>query len=252
MLSSANGGWSVVGIRGRVSVFLPAYNEERNLEGAVRDIVSAAEAVLEDYEILLVDDGSTDGTGALADRLAQELPKVRVIHQERNLGIAAGYARAVEEAKLDYFSFLPADQEISPESIKNIFAAVGTADIVVPYHENTWARPLYRRFLTRISTGLVNGLFGLRLKYFQGPCIYPTALARTLPKTSGGFYFLTQMLVHALGAGHSYTEVGLIHQQREHGKSKAVSFRNIWRALKTIAAVWWAIYIKRVSPRRGA
>ena len=104
MLSSCvNGGWSAVGTRRRVSVLVPAYNEEQNLEGAVRDIVAAAGAVLEDYEILLVDDGSTDRTGALADRLALELPKVRVIHQERNLGTAAGYARAVEEAKLDYF-----------------------------------------------------------------------------------------------------------------------------------------------------
>lgn len=213
--------------------------------------MSAAEAVLEDYEILLVDDGSTDRTAELADRLAHEHPKIRVIHQGRNLGIAAGYARAVDEAKLDYFSFLPADQEISLESIKNIFAAVGTADIVVPYHENTGARPLYRRLLTRVSTALVNGLFGLKLRYFQGPCIYPTPLARALPKTAGGFYFLTQMLVHALCAGHSYTQVGLIHQEREHGKSKAVSLRNILRALRTIAAVWWAIYVKGASPHRG-
>ncbi len=240
-----------MGVPRRVSIFVPAYNEERNLEGAIRDIVSAAEAVLEDYEILLVDDGSTDRTAELADRLAHEHPKIRVIHQGRNLGIAAGYARAVDEAKLDYFSFLPADQEVSLESIKNIFAAVGTAEIVVPYHENTEARPLYRRLLTRVSTALVNGLFGLKLRYFQGPCIYPTPLARALPKTAGGFYFLTQMLVHALCAGHSYTQVGLIHQEREHGKSKAVSLRNILRALRTIAAVWWAIYVKGASPHRG-
>lgn len=239
-----------MGAHRRVSIFVPAYNEERYLEGAIRDIVSAAAAVLDDYEVLVVDDGSTDRTGKLADRLAREHPKIRVIHQGRNLGIAAGYVRAVEDAKLDYFSFLPADQEISPESIKNIFAAVGTADIVVPYHENTWARPLYRRLLTRVSTSLVNSLFGLKLRYFQGPCIYPTPLARALPKTAGGFYFLTQMLVHALCAGHSYVQVGLIHQEREHGKSKAVSLRNILRALKAIVGLWWAINVKRDSPRR--
>jgi len=237
--------------RRRVSIFVPAYNELANLEGAIRDIVSAAEAVLDDYEILLVDDGSTDGTGALGDRLAREHPKIRVIHQESNQGIAAGYTRALGEATMEYFSFLPADQEISPQSIKNILTAVGTADIVVPYHANTLARPLYRRFLTRVSTSLINALFGLRLRYFQGPSIYPTPRARALPKTAGGFYFLTQMLVHALRAGHSYTEVGLIHQEREHGRSKAVSLRNILRALRTIAALWWAIHVKRVSLHRG-
>lgn len=234
----------------RVSIFVPAYNEVGNLEGAIRDIVGAAGAALEDYEILLVDDGSTDGTGALADRLAEERPKIRVIRQSRNLGIAAGYARALDEAKLDYFSFLPADGEISPESIRNIFAAVGTADIVVPYHQNPRARPLHRRFLTWASSTLVNMLFGLRLRYFQGPCIYPTALARVLPKTSGGFYFLTQMLVHAVRSGHTYVHVTLIHQERQHGRSKAVSLGNILRALRTIGALWWAIYVKPPAPRR--
>lgn len=234
-------------LRRRVSIFVPAYNEVANLEGAIHDIVGAARAALEDYEILLVDDGSTDGTGPLADRLAQELPKVRVVHQSRNLGIAAGYVRALDEAKLDYFSFLPADGEISPDSIKNIFAAVGTADIVVPYHQNPRARPLHRRFLTWASSTLVNMFFGLRLRYFQGPCIYPTALARALPKTSGGFYFLTQMLVHAARAGHTYVHVGLIHQERRHGRSKAVSLGNILRAVRTIGALWWAIRREKVA-----
>ncbi len=232
----------------RVSVFVPAYNEVQNLGGAVRDIVSAAEAELEDYEILLVDDGSTDRTGELADQLEREYPKIRAIHQERNLGIAAAYVRALDEAKMDYFSFLPADQEISAASIRNIFAAVGAADIVVPYHQNSWARPLHRRLLTRASTFLVNILFRLRLKYFQGPCIYPTQLARALPRTAGGFYFLTEMLVHAVRAGHTYAHVGLIHQERAHGKSKAVSLKNILRALKTIGVLWWAVKVRNVRP----
>lgn len=234
----------------RVSIFVPAYNEVGNLEGAIHDIVGAAEAALADYEVLVVDDGSTDGTGALADRLALALPKVRVIHQDRNRGIAAGYVRALEEAELDYIAFLPADGEISPESIKDILAAVGTAEIVAPYHANAQARARHRRFLTWAFRSLVNRLFGLRLRYYQGPCIYPTALARALPKTAGGFYFLTEMLVHAARAGHTYVEVGLIHQERRHGRSKAVSLRNIMSALRTVGALLWAVHVRPLASRR--
>jgi dolichol-phosphate mannosyltransferase len=236
----------------RVSIFVPAFNEAAHLEGAIADIASAAQAALDDYEILLVDDGSTDGTGPLADRLAQQRPKLRVIHQPSNQGIAAGYERALEVARFEYFGFLPGDREIEPTAIKNILAAVGTAEIVAPYHGNPKARQAYRRVLTVVSTTLVNRLFGLRLRYFQGPCVYPTSLARALPKTAGGFYFLTQMLVHALCAGHTYVEVPLIHQDRAHGRSKAVSWRNIMRALRTIAVTWWAIRIRRVKPREGS
>ncbi len=231
---------------------MPAFNEAAHLEGAIADIASAAQAALDDYEILLVDDGSTDGTGPLADRLAHQRPKLRVIHQPTNQGIAAGYTRALEVARFEYFGFLPGDREIEPTAIKNILAAVGTAEIVAPYHGNPQARQAYRRVLTLVSTTLVNRLFGLRLRYFQGPCVYPTALARALPRTAGGFYFLTQMLVHALCAGHTYIEVPLIHQDRAHGRSKAVSWRNIMRALRTIAVTWWAIRVRGARPGEGS
>ena len=236
----------------RVSIFVPAYNEVANLEGALRDIVGATEGTLVDYEVIVVDDGSTDGTGEVAERLAEENDHIRVVHQPRNLGIAAAYERALDEAKLEYFSFLPGDGEITPESIRGIFAAVGTADIVTPYHGNSRARQLHRRILTWTSTRVVNVLFGLRMRYYQGPCIYPTPLARTLPKTAGQFYFLTEMLVHAARAGYSYVHVPLTHQDRSHGRSKAVSVRNVLRALRAIAMLWWAIHVRKVPIDRRA
>ena len=239
-----------MGAEPRVSIFLPAYNEVHNLEGAVADVIWAANQVLTEYEILIIDDGSTDGTGPLADRLASAHPQIHVVHQPRNMGIAAGYARALDEAKLDYFSFLAADGEIARESVRDILGSVGRADIVAPYHQNPRARQLHRRFLTWASTALVNVLFGQRMHYYQGPCIYPVALARKLPKTAGGFYFLTQMLIHALHAGYTCIEVGLTHVDRTHGRSKAVSAKNILRALQTIAQVWWAIHLGGVSVAR--
>ena len=190
--------------------------------------------------------------GTVAEHLAEENAHIRVVHQPRNLGIAAGYERALDEAKLEYFSFLPGDGEIALDSIRDILAAVGTADVVVPYHGNSRARQLHRRVLTWASTRLVNTLFGLRLRYFQGPCIYPTPLARRLPKTAGGFYFLTEMLVHAVRAGYSYVQVPLTHQERAHGRSKAVSARNVGRALGAIAVLWWSIHIRRESIGRRA
>ncbi|HET9856151.1 MAG TPA: glycosyltransferase family 2 protein [Methylomirabilota bacterium] len=229
----------------RISVFLPAYNEEGNLERSVADIVWAAERVTSEYEILIINDGSTDRTRELAERLCHENPRIRAVHQPRNMGIAAAYERALDEAKLDHFSFLAADGEIARDSVRDIFAAVGRADIVAPYHQNPRARQRHRRFLTWASTALVNRLFGLHMHYYQGPCIYPVALARSLPKSAGGFYFLTQMLIHALHAGYSYVEVGLTHVDRTHGRSKAVSIKNILKALRAIGQTWWAIHVRR-------
>jgi glycosyltransferase involved in cell wall biosynthesis len=152
----------VTSVPRRVSIFVPAYNEAEHLADAVAEIAEAAESTLDDYEILVVNDGSTDGTGPLADRLARERSKVRVIHHAQNQGIAAGYVDALEAARFEYFAFLPADREINPGSVKNILAATGSADVVVPYHANPSARQRHRRVLTWTSTALVNTLFGLR------------------------------------------------------------------------------------------
>jgi dolichol-phosphate mannosyltransferase len=227
-----------------ITIFVPAFNEVANLEGAVEDAVAAATKALTDYEILIVDDGSTDGTGPLADALATRWPKVRVIHNPRNMGLARGYGIALQRARMPYFTFVPGDREVQVESIREILDAVGNADIVVPYHANMEARPWYRRLFTRASTALMNVLFGLKLRYYQGPCVYPTRLARSLPTTTTGFFFLAEMLVQALRAGHSFVEVGLIHQERATGRSKALSFGNALRALKTVIGLWWRIRVK--------
>jgi len=223
-----------------ITVFVPAYNEVANLQGAVEDVLAAVTG-LRDYEVIIVDDGSTDGTGDLADRLARTRPGVRVIHQPTNLGLAVGYKTALAAARMPFFTFVPGDREVSAESIRRILSAVGSADIVVPYHANPGARPWYRRLLTRGSTALMNLLFGQELRYYQGPCVYATVLARSLPTTTRGFFFLAEMLIQALRRGCSFVEVGLVHQERAHGRSKAVTLGNAARALTTVARLWWRL-----------
>jgi dolichol-phosphate mannosyltransferase len=229
--------------RRTISVLIPAYNEAQNLEGSVWDALAAC-CDFEDYEILIVNDGSTDGTGALAEQLATPLDHVRVIHHAKNRGFGAAYSTALAEARMSYFTFVPGDHEIAPESVKRIFGEVGTTDMVVPFHATPWKRPFVRRALTWISTTQVNLLFGWNLKYYQGPVVYPTKLARSLPRTTPGFYFATEMLAHALDAGYSYVEIGLTHHERTYGRSKAVAWSNAASAQWTIFKLWWHIRVR--------
>ena len=225
-----------------MSVVVPAYNEMGNLEYAVRDVVNALRT-FDDYEVIIVNDGSQDGTREVADRLAATIDRVRAIHHEQNRGFAASYQTGLRNARMAYFTFVPGDHEVAAESIEGIFGAVGKADLVVPYHGTPWNRTWHRRVLTWICTTQVNLLFSRNMKYFQGPAVYPTALARVLPITTSGFFFATEMLVNALLMGYSWIEVPLTHHERTYGQSKAVKPSNIVDAQLTILRLWWSLRV---------
>jgi len=149
-----------------------------------------------------------------------------------------------------YFTFVPGDHEVKVDSIQTVFSAVGSADLVVPYHGTPWNRAWHRRVLTFVCTTEINVLFGHHLKYFQGPTVYPTALARALPITTHGFFFCTEMLLNALAMGYSLVEVPLVHHERQYGQSKAVKLSNIVNAEKTILRLWLNLRVRNgVAPR---
>jgi hypothetical protein len=133
---------------------------------------------------------------------------------------------------------------VAAESVEEIFNAVGKADLVVPYHGTPWNRTWQRRVLTWICTTQLNVLFSRNLKYFQGPAVYPTELARVLPINTTGFFFATEMLVNALLMGYSYVQVPLTHHERTYGQSKAVKASNIVDAQMTILRLWWSLRVR--------
>jgi glycosyltransferase involved in cell wall biosynthesis len=232
-----------------MSVVVPAYNEMGNLASAVQDVVHALRT-FDDYEVIIVNDGSQDGTGEVADSLAATIDRVRVIHHEQNRGFSASYQTGLQHARMAYFTFVPGDHEVAGESVEEIFDAVGTADLVVPYHGTPWNRTWSRRILTWICTTQLNVLFSRNLKYFHGPAVYPTELARVLPINTSGFFFATEMLVNALLMGYSFVEVPLTHHERTYCQSKAVKPSNMVNAQMTIVRLWWTLRVRgAISPR---
>ena len=228
-----------------LSIVIPARNEEGNLKPCVQTILGALDGITDNYEIIIVNDGSTDGTGALAERLASEMRGVRVVHNAPGLGFARAYRHGAGLASKAYVALIPGDNEIQPASMRAIFDAVGTADIVAPFTANQESRPWLRRVLSRIFTGTVNFLFGFNLRYYQGPCVYPAGVLRTLPVTTWGYVFLTEMLVRALAAGYRAIPVPMYIQARQFGASRAVTVRNVVTAIKTVARLVWDVKVRR-------
>ncbi len=226
-----------------LSVIIPALNEEGNLAVAAATVLEAIGNRFADYELLLFDDGSTDRTGAIADELAAGNPHIRVTHNPRNMGFGYNYNRGVELARMDYVTMFPGDNEIPAEAMRTILDAVGSADIVVPYISTPAVRSGSRRFVSACFVALVNFLFGLKLRYFNGPCVHRRALLQSVPMRTHGFAYMAAILVRLIRSGYSYVEVPMPLQARQHGRSKAFKPKNIVSVVSTLGELFWEVRV---------
>ena len=210
-----------------ISIVVPALNEEANIAGAIGQIVPAMDDRFADWEIVLVNDGSTDATAAVMEKLATGNRHIRVVHNERNLGFGGAYKRGVAAARFEYVMMVPGDNEHPTEGLVPILEAVGQADIVLPYVVNPEVRPLFRRVASRGFTTLMNLLFGLRIKYYNGLVVHRTALIRQISITTDGFAYQAEALVKLLKKGCSYVELGTTLTECKARNSKALKPKNL-------------------------
>ena len=238
--------------RRTVSVIVPALNEERNLAEAVATVVNAIGDAFADYELLIFDDGSTDGTAKVADELAAVNPHLRVTHNSENKGFGYNYRHGIEIARMEYVTWFPGDNDAPGDGLRAILNAAGSADIVVGYLSNSHVRPPARRFISAAYVMLLNALFGLRLRYYNGPSVIPRRLLLTVPINTRGFACLAGTLIRLLRSGHGYIEVPYQTGERQHGRTKAFMLKNIISVLNTIAALFWEVRIRDRHKYPGA
>ena len=119
-----------------ITLIVPALNEEALIVETVEQILHVVENRFGDYEVLLINDGSTDATGRLMDELAARHARVRALHNPANIGLGASYHLGVAHARHQYVMLLCGDGGMPASSLPAIFDRIGAADIVVPYCEN--------------------------------------------------------------------------------------------------------------------
>ena len=236
-----------------VSFVVPALNEEGVVEAVIREIWTTLDALIASYEIILIDDGSTDRTGEIMDRLARELPHMRVLHNMPNIGLGASYRRGVAEARLDYVMMLCGDGGVPASSLPPIIARIGAADIVVPYMLNLKQIKTPLRYLvSRAYTHLLNLLSGHRLNYYNGLPVHRRALLDQVTMTSSGFGFQGEILVKLLKSGCTFVQVGVMGAETTN-KTSVFRIKNLLSvAFTVIKLVCELAMFRRITPVAAA
>jgi glycosyltransferase involved in cell wall biosynthesis len=234
-----------------VSVVLPAHNEEENLVSAVSEAIAAAEPLSRRLEIIIVDDGSHDGTGALATALGLRDSRVRLVRHESNQGYGGAVRSGIAAARLEWVLLTDADLQFDLRQLTDFVPHTADAQLVVGYRANR-SDPLIRRLNASGWNALVHLLFGLPVRDVDAAfkLIRRDALDG-LDLISTGAAIDAELLAKASHRGARIVELPVLHRPRVAGEPSGADLHVIARAFREVFKVWRSMHeplLPRLEP----
>ncbi len=235
-----------------LSVFFPAYNDSGTIASMVIRAVKAAAELTPDFEIIVVDDGSADGTAEIADELARTYPQVRAVHHPINRDYGAALQTGFRSATKELIFYTDGDAQYDPSELAVLWTKMTPEVDLVNGYKISRADPLHRIVIGRVYHYTVSILFGLTLRDVD--CDF-RLMRRTiferinLEKTSG--IICVEMMKKVQDGGFRVAEVPVHHYHRAFGKSQFFNFRRLLRTGRDLLLLWHALVIRRVHLRAG-
>lgn len=227
-----------------ISVVLPAYNEKENITPAITSVCDVLASIACDYEVILVNDGSTDGTGETAERLVYQDPShIRVLHHNPNKGYGAALKTGFASARYEYVFYTDSDNQFDIGELKYFIPMMEKYDLVVGYRIKRQDSPV-RIFLSWGYNWLVFFLFRIKVKDID--CAFKLFHKHVLDSITiecDDFFVDTEIIARAAKAGYRIGERGVRHYPRRYGKT-TVRASHIPRTLKTVHRMWKRIYME--------
>jgi len=223
-----------------VSFVVLALNEEDHIKNTIATVLTAASgSSMDDFEIIMVDDGSTDSTGAIMDKLCLNNIRLKVIHNHSNLGLGAAYLNGVQDASMEYIMIIAGDNIMPQESITEIVNNVGHVDIILPYMTDAKYREPIRRYGSLGFTCLINLMSGLNIKYYNG-MVVRKRLFEGEKIQSTGYSIMAECVLKFIAKGATYYEIGVPHGYPNLSKSgsKALRINNLMNLVGSIFRIY--------------
>ncbi len=224
--------------RPRISAFFPLYNEEANVPTTAKNAVAALADLASEFEVILVDDGSTDRTPAACAELAGADPRIRVATHPVNRGYGAALRTGFAAARMDLVTFTDGDGQFDLRELNHLLERLPGHEMVIGYRLRRADR--WPRRLTAWAWGVLIGiLFGVRPRDLDcGFKLFRREIVQGLDLQADGAFISTELLALASRAGHRIAQVGVNHYPRQHGSSTGNDPRVILRAFVELFSFW--------------
>jgi len=206
-------------------IVVPALNCEADIEKTIRELLPVVRQAGIPFEIVAVNDGSSDRTGAIMDRLAGEISGIKVIHHALCQGVGQSFAEILRATEAPYITLIPGDNAFRAASLATVFAPVGHYDLIVSYRVNREARTLRRALMTGLMCRSLNLLFRLDLHDYSSVVVYPVGRLRGLHLASQGYTYQTEAVISLIKQGCSVKQVQVELNPETPGRSRAFNFK---------------------------
>jgi Glycosyl transferase family 2 len=221
-----------------ISLCMPCYNEGEVVEEVLRGALAVLPEFVDEFEILVVDDGSTDDTVAIVERLAADDDRIRLVRHETNRGYGAAFATALRAAHGEWICFTDGDGQFNLLDLPQLLVEAQSADVVVGYRHRR-ADNGVRRFNARGWKWLMRGLVGIHVRDLDCAFkLFPRWVVEQLQLTANGACISAEILAQCTHGGLSVCEVPVNHFPRAAGKATGGNLRVVAKAFREIPIVW--------------
>lgn len=221
-----------------LTIAIPAYNEEDALSFVVKDILASAPKYLSGYEIVIIDDGSTDKTGSVADRFAKKHAHIRVVHQA-NGGYGRAMLRGIAEAKKEFVCYMPADGQILLRDMVYCLPRMLDADLILGARGSRADYTTYRLILSYTYLIILRILFGITYQDVNWLTIWRTKIVQKLSIQSKGIFMLAEIVIRFQKRGLRIVEAPSFYRPRRGGKVKNAKFSIALKTFIDALKLWF-------------
>ena len=229
-----------------LSVFFPAYNDSGTIASLVISALHTARTLTPDFEVIIVNDGSADGTADIANELARTYPEVRVVHHDKNRGYGGALRTGFETASRELVFYTDGDAQYDPAEMAVLWEAFNESVDLVNGYKISRSDPLHRIVIGRIYHHTVKILFGLGVRDVD--CDFRlmrrSIFDRVMLEKSSGVICL-EMMKKIQDAGFRIAEVPVHHYHRAYGRSQFFNFRRLFKTGVDVLKLWYALVIRR-------
>ena len=227
-----------------VSVFFPVYNDERTVERVTEKAIAVLKEIADSYEVIIVDDGSPDRSGQIADELAAKHPFVSVVHHPKNLGYGAAVKSGLARARYEWICFTDGDDEYDLFDLRKMIALRDFYDLLITFrYVKIYSGD--RQLISFVYNAVLRRLFRTNYRDISsGLRLVRKSLIDEIDCESNSPFIGAELTIKTMLKGYRVGEMGIQTFPREFGKGASTSVPNIIATIRDMARTYRTIFSK--------